>query len=176
MAIEIEIDEDVFAALQSRAEPLVDDVNSVLRRLLSLPNLAPADTDDATTSLTGEAVTKPSRQTRKRNKARGSSRAQRGTLLPETEYEVPILRALEEKGGSAPASHVIERVGKILAGRLTSVDEELLASGLVRWRSRTQFVRLRLSQRGDMMNNSPRGVWEISPQGRERLLKQGAAA
>lgn len=96
-------------------------------------------------------------------------------MLPESEYELPILRALKERNGSAPASHVIERVGDLLASRLTPADKELLESGLVRWRSRTQFVRLRLAQRGDMMRNSPRGVWEIAPQGLKRLEKEEAA-
>ena len=36
MTVEIVVDEDVFAALQAQAEPLVDDANSVLRRLLGL--------------------------------------------------------------------------------------------------------------------------------------------
>jgi hypothetical protein len=34
MSVGVQLDDDVFADLQSRARPLVDDVNSVLRRLL----------------------------------------------------------------------------------------------------------------------------------------------
>jgi hypothetical protein len=172
MPVQIDVDDDVFAALQSQAEPLVDDVNSVLRRLLALPKAA----TPSPTPMHRERVAKRSGGARRKGKAKASPRAPRGALLPESEYELPILRALDERGGSAPASHVIERVGELLAGRLTATDEELLASGLVRWRSRTQFVRLRLAQRGDMKSDSPRGVWEISPQGLERLTGEGAAA
>lgn len=173
MTVAIEVDDDVFAALQSKAEPLVDDVNSVLRRILLLPN----DEQPTREPVQRQSAARGSGAGRKKRKtSRTPARAQRGDLLPESEYELPILRALEEKGGSAPASHVIERVGEFLAGRLTSVDEALLASGLVRWRSRTQFVRLRLSQRGDMLSGSPRGVWEISPQGQERLKREATAA
>lgn len=173
MPVQIDVDDDVFAALQSQAEPLVDDVNSVLRRLLALPN---EQRSSIPTPVRREGVTKRPGEARRKGKSKARGRAQRGALLPESEYELPILRTLDEKGGSAPASHVIERVGELLAGRLTPTDEELLASGLVRWRSRTQFVRLRLSQRGDMLTDSPRGVWEISPQGQERLKREGAAA
>lgn len=169
MPLQIDIDEDVFAALQSRAEPLVDDVNSVLRKLLGL-------SDEPQQVKPTPTVARRQGKARQKGKSKSSSRAERGTLLPESEYELPILRALEERGGSAPASHVIERVGEMLAGSLTPVDQELLTSGLVRWRSRTQFVRLRLTQRGDMLSNSPRGVWEISEQGQERLQRQKAVA
>jgi hypothetical protein len=176
MPVQISIDDDVFAALQSQAEPLVDDVNSVLRRLLSLGR-RPSEgrAQDQAPRLPRRGGAARSRQRRGR-RAPAHARAQRGSLLPESEYELPILRALEEGGGSAPASHVIERVGEMLDERLTSADQELLTSGLVRWRSRTQFVRLRLAQRGDMLSDSPRGVWEISAQGRERLRKNEAAA
>lgn len=34
MSVAVQLDDDVFADLQARARPLVDDVNSVLRRLL----------------------------------------------------------------------------------------------------------------------------------------------
>ena len=34
----IQIDDEIFTHLQREAEPLVDDVNSVLRRLLEIPN------------------------------------------------------------------------------------------------------------------------------------------
>jgi hypothetical protein len=51
-------------------------------------------------------------------------------------------------------------------------DYEKLASGDIRWRNRAQFVRLRLIERGDMKKDSPRGLWEITDQGRDRLVAQ----
>ncbi len=179
MSKTIEVDEDVFASLQARAEPLVDDVNSVLRRVLGLPGDRPRSavtaSAAATRSRTAHRPSPEARKTKSPKPTRKTQRAQRGTLLPESDYELPILQALKEKGGSAPASHVIERVGELLADSLTPADNEILESGLIRWKSRTQFVRLRLAQRGDMVTGSPRGVWEISPQGLKRLEESAAA-
>jgi hypothetical protein len=57
---------------------------------------------------------------------------------------------------------------------LTEVDRQQLSSGDVRWRNRAQFVRLRLVEQGDMVKDSPRGVWEISEQGQRRLAAEAA--
>jgi hypothetical protein len=184
------IDDDVFAALQSLAEPLVDDVNSVLRRLLGLDDSRPA----ATNGETGAALSvveplrahgePPQSRTRRRatatskaKRAKGSSkaRAPRGSLLPEAEYELPMLRYIAEAGGRAPASEVVEAVGAALADRLTATDHESLASGEIRWKSRVQFVRLKLIREGAMTKDAPRGVWEITQLGRERVESAATA-
>jgi hypothetical protein len=51
-------------------------------------------------------------------------------------------------------------------------DHESLASGDIRWRNRAQFVRLHLIESGDMQKGSPRGLWEITDKGRDRLVAQ----
>ena len=40
---------------------------------------------------------------------------------------------------------------------------------MIRWKNRVQFVRLRLVQAGLVEKDSPRGVWEITPEGRDRI-------
>jgi hypothetical protein len=92
-----------------------------------------------------------------------------GSILPEREYERPILRSLVEMGGSASAKAVTDRVGELLDSRLTLTDRETNRSGEVRWRNRAAFARLRLVERGLLRSDSRRGVWEISPGGREAL-------
>jgi hypothetical protein len=80
-----------------------------------------------------------------------------------------VLQALDERGGRAPAAEVADRVGELLDERLGDADRERLSGGDVRWRNRVQFARLRLVQGGDLAKTSPRGTWEITDQGRERL-------
>lgn len=144
------VDDDVYAALQARAEPLVDDINSLLRRLLAQAG-GPAET---------VAPAPPKRRKVPTGRRAGSS---------DTEYELPVLRALVEAGGRAPTSEVIDKVGAALSDRLTAVDwDELPSSGYVRWKNRTQFARLNLVKRGDLEINTPRGVWAITEQGRAR--------
>jgi hypothetical protein len=169
------IDDDVYAALQARAVPLEDDINSVLRRVLGL---APGQADAAITPSNGstgsQLAASPRRRSPKGQKAgKKRTRVPKGSILPETEYEVPILRALVEMGGRGPTSEVIALVEKELDSRLTDVDREKLSAGDVRWKNRAQFVRLKLVEKGEMASGSPRGTWEISDLGRQRLEAQG---
>jgi hypothetical protein len=143
----IDIDDQVFELLKRHGEPFVDTPNSVLRRLLGIDRV--------------------NRDAEKRGA--DAARAAHGTLLPEREYEIPILRYLDARGGRAPSREVVDAVGDALAGRLTDLDRQQLKSGAVRWEKRAAFVRLRLVERGELVERSPRGTWEISDKGRERL-------
>ncbi|HLL91662.1 MAG TPA: winged helix-turn-helix domain-containing protein [Solirubrobacteraceae bacterium] len=152
MSESIDIDDEVFEVLKHRAQPFVDTTpNAVLRRLLGL------DPDE-----------RPSMDAAEKTGKKGA-RAARGMLLAEQEYERPILRYLDEQGGRAPSREVVEAVGAALADRLTARDTQQLKSGGIRWEKRAAFVRLRLVERGELARNSPRGTWEITDKGRERL-------
>lgn len=184
MAPTIRVDEDVYDALKRRAEPFVDTPNSVLRRLLGLadqvgilgephfertdprpPELAPSAIRPRSRSASAK-----SRARKRRRKVRAKRRrVPRGLLVPDSEYEVPILEILEERGGRAPTREVVNTLEKRLGARLTEMDRQTTVSGETRWRSRAQFVRLRLVEAGEMLSDSPRGVWEISDKGRRRL-------
>jgi hypothetical protein len=173
MSPTIRIDEEVFEALKTQAEPFVDTPNSVLRRLLDLTgstvdSLSPED-EPQLRAPHRTAARAPRK--RRRTPAHGP-RAKPGSILSEDHYELPILAILEEMDGRAPSREVIDALGERLDGRLTPTDRDQLASGQVRWRNRAQFVRLRLIERGDMKKDSPRGVWEISAQGQQRLDRE----
>lgn len=176
MSPSVELDDEVFELLKSKAEPFVDTPNSVLRRLLGIdgtrskPRAVP----------TSESVASPStagmRPARKGGKPRSSAksspkrtRAASGTLLPEEKYELPLLKALADAGGQAPYRDVVEAVGRELKDQLMPADFEYLNSGAIRWQSRLQFVRLRLIERGYLDKNAPRGVWAITDTGRDAL-------
>jgi hypothetical protein len=150
--VEIEIDNQVFEAIKANAEPFVDTPNSVLRRLLGIEGGGPT------------MEVPPSRKK--------AGRASPGSILPESEYEVPILRELVERGGSGHATDVTDAVGQRMVDRLTEMDREKLDSGDIRWRNRVQFTRLKLKERGLIAADSPRGVWEITDAGR-KVAKSG---
>lgn len=148
----IEIDSDVLSLLKEHAEPFADTPNSVLRRLLGI--------DDGAVKSIVEF-----------QRPRRSGRASPGSILPESEYEIPILQELVAREGHGHATEIIDGVGERLADRLTELDREELDSGEIRWRNRVQFTRLTLKGRGLIAPHSPRGIWEITDAGRAFLTE-----
>lgn len=183
----IEIDDEVYDRLKEAAEPFVDTPNSVLRRLLELDGSTPNGKSqlDVSGGVTpaSPASRAPHPQVAKapntrssskkggsrKKKAVGRARVPAGSILAEEEYEIPLLEALMDAGGSAASRDVVEAVGKKLAGRLTDVDREALNSGGIRWENRIQFVRLKMIERGWMEKDVPRGTWAISDEGRKQV-------
>ena len=153
MCPSIDTDDEVFEVIKKHAEPFVDTPNTVLRRLLGIDRVTVHQEPAA-------------------GKATKTGRAAPGTLLPESEYEIPILRCLEERGGRAPSREIVEAVGQALGDKLTGLDKQPLKSGDIRWENRAAFVRLRLVERGKLAKKSPRGTWEITDEGRERLRSE----
>lgn len=187
MSLTIRIDDDVYDKLKEQAEPFVDTPNTVLRRLLGLETdvVADAPETEATAPELGAGagadveaeVQVPHHvllRTPKRAAPGGGKKAKRtrvpnGSLLPETEYDRPLLETLLELGGSAPARSVVDAVGERVRDRLTGLDRESLPSGGIRWENRLQFVRLRMIEKGFMIKESGRGTWAISDDGRKFL-------
>lgn len=166
----IEVDDELYDFLGSHAEPFVDTPNSVIRRLVGLDAFKSAVagfTSNGQSSAAAKAERPPQRRGSK--KPDKKPRAPSGTLLPESEYELPLLRSLDELGGSGASRDVIARIGELIGDQLTAMDRQPLSSGGVRWQSRVQFVRLRLIERGLMEKNSPRGVWAITAAGKDVL-------
>ena len=178
MSPTIRIDDDVFEELKKHAEPLVDTPNTVLRRLLGLGESGSgADSgyeEAARPPAVARAGSSVRRQSRRRKTATRAARAKTGTILHGSAYEVPMLEIINEHGGRAAAREVLDELATRLDGQLTDVDRQQLDSGDVRWRNRAQFVRLRLVERGDMVKESPRGIWEITEQGRRRIRADAA--
>ena len=178
MTPSIEIDEEVFELLKSHAEVFIDTPNDVLRRLLGLSanghQLAAPATANGASQPTLPLPTPPTtkRQQRGRGGKEKSRRAAPGSLLPESEFEEPILRYLaSQDGGRAPSREVVDSVGSELdkAGLLGTADKEELGSGEIRWKSRAAFVRLRLVEKEELDKQAPRGTWQITDKGRQRV-------
>lgn len=173
MSPQIDVDEELFDYLKDNAEPFVDTPNTVLRRLLGLDEseLEPAEAPDLL-----RAETEPRSKPRRRRAQRTASkkrRAPRGVLLPETEYELPILRALaEQPQGRAPAREVITMIEPAVRDKLTDLDFQSITSGEVRWHNRAQFARLNLVKLGQLAADAPRGIWAITDAGRDRIKNE----
>lgn len=150
----IEIDDEVLAKIKAHAEPFVDSPNDALRQLLGL---GPA-TEATCAPLPSDQPPQPSRR-----------RASTGDLLSMADYELPLLRAISQAGGSAPKKKVKACVESMLAERLTDLDRQPLESGEVRWENRLGFARLRAIDRGYLRSDSRRGIWELTDAGIERL-------
>jgi hypothetical protein len=174
MSPTIRIDDDVFEELKKHAEPLVDTPNTVLRRLLRLGGSRSGVDGGYEEAARPPAPARARRQSRRRKTATRAARAKTGTILHGSAYEVPMLEIINEHGGRAAAREVLDELETRLEGQLTDVDREQLGSGDVRWRNRAQFVRLRLVEQGDMVKESPRGIWEITEQGRRRIAADAA--
>lgn len=179
MCPSIEIDEAVWDKLKQEAEPLVDTPNTVLRRLLRIgsqpQSTSQPEGEKGHSSHRSVALHRRSKSSSKgKRQRRGGSRAPVGSLLPESEYERPILSVLGERGGSASARDVVERVGVLIEDRLTPLDRETQPNGAKRWESRVQFTRLRMRKAGLIQAGSPRGIWELSEQGQHAYDQLGA--
>ncbi len=176
----ITIDDEVLKALGERARPFIDtSPNDVIRVLLGFeegaPNESPAGDTPSALSLQERSPSRRKARSAKRTTAtRG--RVPKGSLLSERAYEIPILRTLEEHGGRAAAREVVDRVGELVDDQLTPFDREKVETGGIRWQARVQFARLRMKERGLLKQDSPRGIWEISDTGRERMRSEDTTA
>lgn len=176
MSPSIDIDDEVFDVLRRNAEPFVDTPNTVLRRMLGIHQNGAQPAGGVFSrrhpSLTAEQPTSSRKRSSKPKKAASNgkpARVARGMLLPESEYELPILLYLSEHGGRAPSREVVEAIGETLADRLTDADRQPLNSGEIRWKSRIAFARLRMVEREELNGEAPRGTWEITDKGRKRV-------
>lgn len=101
--------------------------------------------------------------------------SRKGRFTPQREYEVPLLECLAEMEGRGKVREVLECVGRKMKERLTPEDRGRLKSGAVRWENSVMWLRLKLVQGGYLKGDSPRGIWELTRKGWERLreLKRG---
>lgn len=109
----------------------------------------------------------------RRQKRSRLKKLKRGLRTSEEEFRIPILQSLVELGGSAPMNEVLNKVEKLMTYRLNLYDRQPLPSDptLPRWRNTAQWARMSMVKEGLLSSASPRGVWEITDNGR-KLLEQ----
>lgn len=166
--MQIEIDPDVYEALKA-SSTFEDTPNTVLRRILGLRSPSNARHDEPN-SLRTQGSTHESRRRGAKKTAPKRTRIPAGLLLPQSEYFLPIMKVLEENGGQAPKTSVLERLGTRLNDRFTDLDREALETGEPRWQSRAQFARLRLVKDGLLDGDAPRGIWALTAKGLQRAV------
>ena len=140
----IRISEALFKEVQKYAEPLIDDFESTLWKILRPQN----------------SITETRRKT---------SSTSRGEMTPVREFWRPILEILVESGGQADRIEVHKALEKKMAGRLKQSDWALNRDGTTKWSKHVDYQRLAMVHEGLLKRDSPRGVWEITEDGKQWL-------
>jgi len=106
-----------------------------------------------------------------RNERRNLGKLRKGLRTPTEAYYEPILKTLDDMGGSGKVVEVLDCVGQIMKSILKDVDYQPLASNPdnLRWRNAAQWARNSMVNDGLLKTDSQRGVWEISDKGRKML-------
>ncbi len=102
---------------------------------------------------------------------RNTARLRKGVRTPESAYYAPILQALESMGGRGSIGKVLARVEQLMKANLKPVNYEPLASDPDMLRNSAQWARNAMVQEGLPKADSPRGIWEISENGRNYLRR-----
>lgn len=164
--------EQEIAALEERISPLMKAIGMKREQLKAINVLIDTSRDSSGASTPAPASAAVSVDT-------GEIPARERSFAPTDAYWIPILESLVERGGRAHSDAILNMVERKMARILTTEDYELLPSGIsCRWRNRAQWQRQNMIQQGLLVKNSPRGIWEITNEGRAWLKshKQGGAA
>jgi len=104
-------------------------------------------------------------------KRRFLGRLDAGLVTHRRAFRQPILQALADLGGSATAEEALVRVAALMTDVLQPVDFQPVPSRphVPRWRNAAHSCRGELLAEGLLERSAPRGVWRLSPAGRDAL-------
>jgi hypothetical protein len=142
----IRVDQDVFEGLQQLAKPFVDSPGRVIRRLLEERGVLRAAA-----------------------KAPGRVRLAPDALTPQTVYEDYLLYVLaKDFGGQGHKRDVTHAIVKRMMkdGFIGAADQELVSTGETKAENTITWARNALKDRGHISRTSPRGIWELTAEGR----------
>lgn len=144
----IRISDELFKEIQKYADPLVDNFESAVWKVLKLVG--------------NNDLKLPEKYT---------SRAP-GKLTPPKDFWRPILETLVERGGQEYAQEVVKSVERKMKSQLKPGDFESNLDGSSKWEKQVNFQRLKMVHEGLLARNSPRGIWQITEQGKQRFADQ----
>jgi len=156
----VRVDPEVFEGLQKLARPFVDSPGSVIRRLLEDKGVLPRRSDPGQ---------------RARPQASGPHpEAVADGLTPQPVYEKYLLWALlnqlDGRAHKRDATHeVVKRM--MQDGHIGAADQELVATGETKAENTITWARNALKERGLISRTSPRGIWQLTPEGMEAARK-----
>lgn len=155
----VRLEPQVYDALKKLAEPFVDTPSSVIRRLLEEKGVLARQS----------GALRP-----------GVSEADEDLVpTPQAVYEHLLVQILDEqfKGRGDKRSVTLAIVEKMQKQKLLrAADLELVATGETRAENAIAWTRNALKERGLLTRNSPRGMWELTPQGRAAARRSSAKA
>ena len=160
----IRIDDDVFTGLQKLAKPFVDTPNSVVRRLLEERGMLGRPEDHGLR----EVLSVPREELATAGSGGPGARKAKGEVTPQSEYEkwLNYILATEFKGRGEKDKVTAATIRAMKTRNLLRpVDFELVSTGETRAANTIAWSRNSLKERGLISRNSPRGVWELTPQG-----------
>lgn len=97
-------------------------------------------------------------------------RTTKGDRTPRQVFRIPILEVLMELGGKGEVDEILKKLEIRMKEFLKPVDYEKLPSGvMIRWRNTAQWERYVMVQDGLLRSDSPRGIWEITEEGKRSL-------
>ncbi len=99
------------------------------------------------------------------------STQRRGKRTKESEFIIPILKSINELGGSARTKDILKKVNMKMRKKLNEYDIETLTSipSVTRWKQTAQMARMTMVTDGLLKKGSPRGVWEITEKGKKAI-------
>ncbi len=147
----IRVEQDVFEGLQQLAQPFVDSPSMVIRRLLE---------DKGVLHAKKEVPNNP--------------RLAPNALTPQSIYESYLLHVLlkefDGQGHKRDVTHaIVKRMMK--DGHIGAADQELVSTGETKAENTITWARNALKSRGRINRTSPRGIWQLTPEGREAAGK-----
>lgn len=143
----IRISEELFKEVQKYAEPLVDNFETTIWKIFKL-------------------LGKDNIQIPIKHEARST-----GNLTRPKDFWKPILEVLIEEGGQAPVRQVVQSVERKMKSRFKLGDRKKNFDGSEKWEKQVNYQRLAMKHEGLLANDSPRGIWEITEQGKKWLAE-----